>query len=220
MNVAVFCRIGISSQFLRRFDTLKYRCDYDQCSYGLRTPYGEHWRATRRLQTTLSFVGSLSQRCHEEVRHARPTARRFETWPRTLSKKFMDILDKYGAMLVRQEMVQPLAEEESMNDYPSLEQPVEPAAQPDEAEDRQGEPAYAEQKQRHLRQDHVPFAAWCRVCVQAKGRDKTHRRVVKEPVSALPLLGLDYCYLGTVACRTSITTWSRLIESEQAERRQ
>jgi hypothetical protein len=41
MTVAVFCSIGERSRFLQLCDILKYRCDYDQCSYGLRTPYGE-----------------------------------------------------------------------------------------------------------------------------------------------------------------------------------
>ena len=107
----------------------------------------------------------------------------------------MDILDQYGAVLVRQEMIQPVVGDEDL-DYPVVDYPPELAAPPEPADDQPPELAYAEQKQRHLRQDHVPFAAWCRVCVQAKGRDKPHRRTMKEPVSALPLLGLDYCYLG------------------------
>ena len=85
-----------------------------------------------------------------------------------LITKFMDILDQYGGVLVRQDMIQPVVEDDDL-DCPVVDYPPELAAPPEPADDQPPELAYAEQKQRHLRQDHVRFATWCRVRVQAKG---------------------------------------------------
>ena len=48
--------------------------------------------------------------------------------------KFMDILDQYGAVLVKQEMIQPVVEDEDL-DCPVVDYPPELAAPPEPALD-------------------------------------------------------------------------------------
>ncbi len=50
----------------------------------------------------------------------------------------------------------------------------------------------------HLSQGHVPYKAWCRVCVAPEARDNPHRRLPKDKKPAVPLIALDYFYLGTM----------------------
>lgn len=43
---------------------------------------------------------------------------------------------------------------------------------------------------------HMPYRAWCPVCVQAKGKESPHRRRREDEVKELPTMGLDYKEFG------------------------
>eukprot|EP00972_Heterocapsa_arctica_P028122 4137450-Heterocapsa_arctica.AAC.1 len=43
---------------------------------------------------------------------------------------------------------------------------------------------------------HLPYEAWCHTCVEAKGRDDPHWRVVQDDAD-VPLVELDYTTMTT-----------------------
>jgi hypothetical protein len=57
---------------------------------------------------------------------------------------------------------------------------AEEAVQDESQEPGLPEVGHAEVKRQHVLRDHVPYASWCRVCVQGRGRDKPHRRQPKN----------------------------------------
>ena len=43
---------------------------------------------------------------------------------------------------------------------------------------------------------HLPFAAWCRICLASKAKDDPHRQLHTE-ISSLPLVEVDYTFVST-----------------------
>ncbi len=80
---------------------------------------------------------------------------------------------------------------------PEPEQEILPEIQEPQEADR-------EMKRKHVHHGHVPFANWCRDCVQAKGRARPHRRQPKIAEYQPPLVGLDYCFLGVHEHETTL----------------
>ena len=98
--------------------------------------------------------------------------------------------------------------------------PMEPAAEPDEdasalvelprVETPTVEPPSAEVRAAHTL-THFPFQAWCRHCVQGKGRERPHRRLNPDPeeLETRPTqIQIDYSFFGTTR-HTKVWEWVR-----------
>ena len=55
---------------------------------------------------------------------------------------------------------------------------------------------------------HLPYRAWCRSCVAGRGRDLAHSRLVDRTQDSVPVISIDYCYLGEEARLADGTLWS------------
>ena len=58
-----------------------------------------------------------------------------------------------------------------------------------------GEPSQQERDEHDV--THLPYRPWCRVCVEAKGKEDPHRRVDQErKENGVPVISLDYAFMG------------------------
>ena len=54
----------------------------------------------------------------------------------------------------------------------------------------------AEERERHLL-THLPFRSWCRLCVQGRAKDAAHHLRGDEEARGLPLIQMDFFFLGS-----------------------
>ncbi len=54
-----------------------------------------------------------------------------------------------------------------------------------------------EEKERHYSKGHLPYRGWCKVCVEARGREDAHyQQTMEELKSGLPKVAIDYASVG------------------------
>ena len=53
-----------------------------------------------------------------------------------------------------------------------------------------GEPSQQERDEHDV--THLPYRSWCRVCLEAKGKEDPHFRTRLKEVGEVPTIGLDY----------------------------
>ena len=54
----------------------------------------------------------------------------------------------------------------------------------------------SEERERHWR-THLPYRAWCPVCVKARGREDEHRAGNAEEEDGVSEVAMDYCKVGS-----------------------
>ena len=58
------------------------------------------------------------------------------------------------------------------------------------------EVATKEMREAHEAAGHATYRSWCRACVAGRGRSKYHRRIDREDVNCVPVVSMDYGFLG------------------------
>ena len=58
-----------------------------------------------------------------------------------------------------------------------------------------GQPTQKEREEHDV--THLPFRSWCRVCLEAKGKEDPHHRVREErKQQGVPVISIDYAFMG------------------------
>jgi hypothetical protein len=68
-----------------------------------------------------------------------------------------------------------------------------------------GEPT-SEERERHSK-THLPFRSWCRKCVMGRGRDNPHTHKKDRTEQGIPIIGVDFYFIGTLGWRSSCLQW-------------
>ena len=182
---------------------LQYVVEFDGCAFGLRSLNGALLRKPWRVWTTSAKLAvQLARSC--DGRHTHDVTREAET-------------NIYGSPLLVEQvgkaMMEQVTEEQCVLCAPLDEVPVpelqdgEPAEPAGEApEEIEGNPEHAREahgiplpkepdeveRQRHLL-THLPYAAWCDVCVRSRAKDDSHRRLLQKP--GPEVVQLDYTFM-------------------------
>ena len=182
---------------------LQYVVGFDGCAFGLRSRNGALLRKPWRAWTTSAKLAvQLTRSC--DGRHTHDVTREAETniygsplLVEHVGKAMMEQVTEEQCMLCAPLDEVPVPElQDGEPAEPAGEAPEEVEGNPEHAREAQGIPLPKEQneveRQRHLL-THLPYAAWCDVCVRSRAKDDSHRRLLQKP--GPEIVQLDYTFM-------------------------
>ena len=177
---------------------LPYVCEFDGCAFGVQTTAGEALRKRWRVRATFQpLCDHLQRQCrgqrHATVRGRDATQAGYYTW-QLAEAVVKAILDNCVAPVDTPATLEQEMEENELEEFrpPEPRRPEQEPALPRVPRPLVG-PSLEEWNAHQA--THVPFRAWCRWCVQNRGKEDPHRRVASERLGLVPHIELDYSFV-------------------------